>query len=255
MMQSYTCYTKLCRSGMGQGGMLDSCSLTSPVPQTLRGKLEVIGVDPMLITWIHNYLTERPQYVRVGGNISETVVTNIGDPQGTVLSPFLFTLYTADFTYKSESCHIQKYSDDTAVVACVKGEDEMEYRDLIAAFTVWSERNGLVLNTSKTKEMIVDFRRPKLPPHHPVVIAGESTEVVQSYKYLGVHLDNKLNRSAHTTAAYKTGQSRLFFLRKLKSFDVCNESLHTFYHSVVASAVCFGVVCWGNSITVTGLIN
>ena len=44
----------------------------------------------------------------------------------TFLAPFLFTLYTA-----AESCHIQEYSDDTAVVACVRGGREGEYRDLV----------------------------------------------------------------------------------------------------------------------------
>ena len=49
---------------------------------------------------------------------------------------------------------------------------------------------------------------------------------------------------------YKKGQNRLFFLRKLKSFDVCNHMLHIFYQSVVASVLLFGAVCWGNSMTV-----
>lgn len=106
-------------------------------------------------------------------------MSSTGALQGTVLSPFLFSLYTADFAYKSASCHIQKYSDDTAVVACVKGEDEGEYRGLINACTDWSKRNGLILNTSKTKETIVDFGRKKLP-RLPVTADGQVIEVVHS---------------------------------------------------------------------------
>lgn len=215
----------------------------------IRYSVEKIGVDAMLVTWIYNYLTGRPQYVRLGGYRSETVVTNIGAPQGTVLSPFLFSLCTADFKHVSELCHVQKYSDDTAVVACIRGGDEGEYRDLVAAFTTWSRRKGLLLNALKTKEMIVDFRRLKRS-HQPVIVDGQNIENVQSYKYLGVHLDNKLDWSVQTGTAYKKGQSRLYFLRKLKSFNVCNEFLHTFYHSVVSSAVFFGVFCWGSGITV-----
>ena len=73
--------------------------------------------------------------------------------------------------------------------------------------------------------------------------------MVQTYKYLGVHLDHKLDWSVHTDAAYKKGQSRLFFLRKLTSFQVCNDMLYLFYQSVVASAVVFAVVCWGSCMT------
>ncbi|KAK7919139.1 hypothetical protein WMY93_010423 [Mugilogobius chulae] len=126
-------------------------------PQLLKGKLERMGVDPVFVRWIHNYLTLRSQYVRLGDCVSGILTSNTGAPQGTVLSPFLFTLYTADFAYTSAACHVQKYSDDTAIVACVKGRDENEYRELITGFTSWSRENGLMLNTSKTKEMIIDF--------------------------------------------------------------------------------------------------
>jgi len=52
----------------------------------------------------------------------EKVVISTGAPQGTVLSLFLFTLYTSDLQYNSESCLIQKYSDDSA--AAGRSSDE-----------------------------------------------------------------------------------------------------------------------------------
>ncbi|KAJ8272962.1 hypothetical protein GJAV_G00095560 [Gymnothorax javanicus] len=185
-----------------------------------------MGVAPSLTSWIMDYLTSRPQLVRLGNGVSETLESSTGAPQGTVLAPFLFTLYTSDFKYNSESCHIQKYSDDTAMVACVRSGQEAEYRDRVEAFSDWRAKNSLLLNTTKTKEMVVDFRRSK-PPCQPVCLRGETTEVVQNYRYLGVVLDNKLDWSANTDALYKKGQSCLFFLRRLKSFDVCKSSSGT----------------------------
>ncbi|KAK0137259.1 hypothetical protein N1851_026544 [Merluccius polli] len=82
-----------------------------------------------------------------------------GAPQGTVLSPFFFTLYTSDFTHNTSHCHIQKFSDDTAIVGCVSEGNNLEYRTVIRDFVSWNEQNQLQLNTSKTKEMIVNFRR------------------------------------------------------------------------------------------------
>ena len=48
-----------------------------------------------------------------------------------------------------------------------------------------------------------------------------SVEVVNTYKYLGVHMDNKLDWSANIDAIYKKGQSRLYFRRRLRSFNAC----------------------------------
>lgn len=58
-----------------------------------------------------------------------------------VLIAFLFTLYRSDCRYNSESCHIQKYSNDTAVVACVSGGQQGVYRDLVETFTDVSKKN------------------------------------------------------------------------------------------------------------------
>ena len=90
------------------------------LPNILKHKLTEMGVDPSFVSWITDYLTERPQYVRLGNCHAGTLMSSAGAPQGTVLAPFLFILYTADFEYISESWHIQKYSDDTAIVACIR---------------------------------------------------------------------------------------------------------------------------------------
>ena len=91
---------------------------------------------------------------------------------------------------------------------------------------------------------MIDLRR-RPPPHTPVTIQGSDIELVDSFKYLGVHLNNKLDWSHNTDALYKKGQSRLHPLRRLRSFLVCRPLLRTFYDSVVASAILYAVVCWG----------
>ena len=124
-------------------------------PLMLQDKLTRMQVDTCLVSWISDYLTNRPQYVRLKDITSDTVVT--GAPQGTVLAPLLYTLYTSDFGYSSELCHIQKFADDTAIVGCIRDDREDEYRSLISDFVAWSGRNHLQLNTSKTKELVIDF--------------------------------------------------------------------------------------------------
>ena len=162
------------------------------------------------------------------------------------MAPFLSSLYTSDFRHNTDTCHLQKYADDSAIVASVSGGQEMEYRGLVNSFVQWCKQNHLLLNIAKTKEILMDFRKKGAPPLSPVTIGGEDVEVVQSYKYLGVQLDNKLDWTGNTDVLYKKGQSRLYFLRRLSSFGVCRTLLNMFYQSVVASStILYWVVCWG----------
>ncbi|KAI4897720.1 hypothetical protein NFI96_007252 [Prochilodus magdalenae] len=192
-------------------------------PLLLRDKLMKMEVDMHLVTWITDYLTGRPQHVRIRDRSSDTVISSTGAPQGTVLSPVLFTLYTSDFKYNSELCHMQKFSDDTAIVGCVRNGQEREYRSLVEDFVEWCTTNHLKLNITKTKEMCIDFRRSR-PSQQPISIKGVDVEVVRSYRYLGVHLDERLDW-------------------------ICQKLLLMFYQSVVASVLFYAVVCWGGSIS------
>lgn len=60
------------------------------------------------------------------------------------------------------------------------------------SFVDWCKQNNLQLNTNKTKGMVIDFRRSKHAVS-PIRINGKEIQTVTSYKYLGVHLDNKLS--------------------------------------------------------------
>ncbi|KAI3358105.1 hypothetical protein L3Q82_003113 [Scortum barcoo] len=114
----------------------------------------------------------------------------------------LFTLYTSDFTYSTDSCHLQKFSDDTAIVGCVSEGNDCEYRKVIMDFVDWCELNHLQVNASKTKEDGDRLQQETLirdcmssPSEHP----GTS----RTYKYLGVHLNNKLDWTDNTDSLDK----------------------------------------------------
>ncbi|KAI3352929.1 hypothetical protein L3Q82_019492 [Scortum barcoo] len=98
------------------------------------------------------------------------------------------TLYTSDFTYSMDSCHLQKFSDDTAIVGCVSEGNDCEYRKVIMDFVDWCELNHLQVNASKTKEMVIDFSRKPSSEIAPMNIQGLDIERARTYKYLGVPL-------------------------------------------------------------------
>lgn len=216
-------------------------------PHILADKLSNFKLHNKTIAWLLDYLLARPQYVRLD-KASDIILTNTGAPQGTVLSPFLFSLYTADYRHSQPSCLIQKFSDDTALVGLLNHGNDVAYKKEAHSFAKWCDTNFLQLNVGKTKELIIDFRKEK-EEAVPVTINNQRIEIVESYKYLGVHLDNKLNWKENTGVLVKKAQSRLFFLRKLRSFDISPRLLGIFYQGILASVLFYAVLCWGGSIS------
>ena len=73
-----------------------SSTYNTIIPQQLIGKLNQLGLSSSLCNWLLDFLSERPQEVRVGSNTSRTTVLSMGAHQGCVLSLLLFTLLTHD---------------------------------------------------------------------------------------------------------------------------------------------------------------
>jgi hypothetical protein len=81
------------------------------VPSKLITMLRTPGLNSSLCNWILDFLTGRPQVVRVGNNKSAILILNTGAPQGCVLSPLL---------YRHDSNTIIKFADDTTLIALVE---------------------------------------------------------------------------------------------------------------------------------------
>ena len=148
-------------------------------------------MNPRLIEWVFSFLVNRPQQVRLSlgaGNetLSDQINTNTGAPQGCVMSPALFTLYTSDCQLTDVSGNVVhiKFSDDTSITGLIRNDDECAYRAAVTQMVTWCADNFLELNVKKTKEVVVDFRRKPNPPI-PLEINGEAVEMVKDFKYQG----------------------------------------------------------------------
>ena len=71
-----------------------SSAFNTRVPSKLINKLRTLGINTSLCNWILDFLTDRTQVVRVGNNTSAMLILNTGAPQGCVLSPLLYSLFT-----------------------------------------------------------------------------------------------------------------------------------------------------------------
>ncbi len=143
-----------------------SSAFNTIIPSLLQPKLTQLSMPTSVCQWITSFLTDRRQLVRLGKYTSNTRTISTGAPQGCALSPLLVSLYTNDCTSKDPSVKPLKFEDDTTVIGLIQYVDESAYRQEDKELAVWCSHNNLELNTLKTMEMIVDFRRnpPALPP-------------------------------------------------------------------------------------------
>ena len=167
----------------------------------------------------------RPQVVRVSNNTSATLILNTGAPQECTLSPLPYSLFTHDCMARHDS-NIIKLADDTTVVGLITDNDETAYREEVRVLTVWFKDNNLSLNVIKTKEVIVDDSKRRAA-HAPILIDGAVVEQVESFKFLGVHIPNKLTWYMHTKTVVKRARQNLFPLWRLKRFGMGPQILVT----------------------------
>ena len=220
-----------------------SSAFNTIVPYQLIKKLINHNVNISLCNWIADFLTSRSQVVRVGNQMSDKIILSTGAPQGCVLSPLLFTLFTNDFRSTDQSVIVIKFSDDTTMEGLITNGDETVYREEVDKMVAWCSTNNLELNVSKTKEMIIDFRRNKTPIS-ALSLKGQVVEQVDSFKFLGVHISNTIDWDVNTTSACKKAQQRLYFLRQLKKFRISTAVMTQFYRSIIESILTFSITVW-----------
>ncbi|KAM8887795.1 uncharacterized protein ACB058_011331 [Synchiropus picturatus] len=132
-----------------------SSAFNTILPALLGDRLRQLDVPDSLCRWITDFLTSRSQRVRLGSTVSDTRTLNIGSPQGCVLSPWLFSLYTNCCTSSHESVKLIKFADDTTIIGLISDGDESAYRREVERLVSWCSHNNLELNAQKTVEMLL----------------------------------------------------------------------------------------------------
>ena len=153
------------------------CSQTPRLPQHLRtntlhrlhtvrhstqsyhinfNKLRLLNVNTQMCKSILDFLLNRNQVVKFNSQLSEPLTLSTGAPQGCVLSPLLFTLFTNDWRSSNSSTLIFNFSDDTTIEGLITNADESAYRE-VEQVVDWCTNTDLQLNEANTKEMITDF--------------------------------------------------------------------------------------------------
>ena len=164
------------------------------------------GVCGPVLKWFTSYLTERFQSVKIGSTLSRGCKLLFGVPQGSVLGPLLFSMYTAPLSYvisRHEGVGFHFYADDTQLFVRLSHKKASYAFDKINKCLTdvkeWMSDCKLKLNPDKTEFIIFgsNKQRDRLKSHFPVDILGNALQPAESVKNLGVWLDSDLSLSQH----------------------------------------------------------
>ena len=96
-----------------------------------------------MMLWIIDYSSSRSQFAVFQSLKSDTLCSNTGVTRGTVLAPFLFSLYTSDCRSSNESCSIAKLAVDTVLIGLISDDDSSKYFDEVNKFAIYYKTNFL----------------------------------------------------------------------------------------------------------------
>ena len=184
--------------------------------QGLRYKILTCKAIPEALTrWLSSFLENRSFKVRVGGTVSRSAAINAGVPQGSALSPILFSLFTADLPgeWSLGDAEVMMFADDVTATAtaCWPGLAAARVQKKIRAFQRWAERWMLPINPAKCQTLIFGNCRSDVR----VFINGRAIPRVNSAKYLGITFDSKLTFEEHIETIVSKASSRMAILKRL----------------------------------------
>ena len=208
---------------------------------------DLIGVSGIPLKWFESYLTNRYQRVCINGNFSNVQSLRYGVPQGSVLGPLLFSIYTLPLgnIIRKYGLELHIYADDTQLYAsvCPTSSDGVHLavsmiEKCVHDIQSWMSQNFLKLNAEKTEVIVCGFRA-QLNKFHLVSlnIAGASVPVqVKAVRNLGVMFDCDMSMSAQVTKIVKAANYHLINIGRARKM-LTTDSTKTAVHSLVTSRI------------------
>ena len=163
----------------------------------LLGKLHQYGIRGVVNQVLRSYLSDRFQFVALNNNPSFSLRNiDVGVPQGSSLGSLLFLIYINDLP-NSVNCSPSLYADDTCLVITASCFVELKHRmkSEVDRVKSWITANKLSINALKSHLIIINLNSLSLDLN--IICKTTIIKSVQSCKYLGVVIDNKLNFKAH----------------------------------------------------------
>lgn len=224
--------------------------------EILCRKLELYGVRGVALSLLQSYLSNRKQRVVEMDKNREMIksnTTNImkGVPQGSILGPLLYILYTNELPKVVEQSMVM-YADDTSLIFSEIDEVSCQQSagGAMCALDKWFSANNLLLNIEKTQIVNFSYRPSK---SFKLNFKNNEIESSNSVSFLGVHIDQRLDWRAHIEVL-ALGIARYSYALKIITDNVGQKEALIAYNAYVQAKMKYGIIFWGNSTEIQRLL-
>jgi len=165
------------------------------------------GLSNSALEFLSSYLSNRSQFVKIGSSCSDISPLLMGVPQGSILGPLLFSLYTTPLSYLFDSSSISYhlYADDTQIYLSFSSDNDafsLGYlSSTLGLVYQWLSANCLCVNPSKTEYVLVGTWQQCAKINNAALDFNSSILAPSSsVRSLGVIFDSELNMSKQISA-------------------------------------------------------
>lgn len=216
----------------------------STMHSTVLRKMAALDIHPCLLKWMHSFLLDRQQRVKIGNHYSDWITLTGGMPQGTWFGPYVFLILINDLNTIMATF---KFVDDVTLTELIDQSNISRMQLAADQIADWSHRNFMNINTKKTKEML--FGRITANPPPNVTFNTNAVDRVTSFKLLGLIITDNLSWENHVNAVCAKAGTRLHFLKLLKRSSVTFDDLLHYYKSIIRPVIEYACPVWQSGLS------
>lgn len=196
---------------------------------------------------LKSYLEDRSFFVKINDKQSDLNTIQSGVPQGSILGPILYLIFTADIP-STNNAILATYADDTAILASHTdpATASTNLQENLIQIQQWLNKWKIKANESKSSHITFTLRRDSCPP---VTLNNENLPQTEEVKYLGMHLDRRLTWRKHIWSKRLQLGIKLRNMNWLigKQSKLSLENKVLLYKSILRPIWTYGIQLWGSA--------